>query len=288
MMIQYYKCNPRRKLYLPLLEDIERRNIPTAFVAIQTTGLMPEGDEPDEIIQISAIKACTKDGIFLETDCLNYCFKPEKEIPEDAAVRNGFTNEMLKGCGTIEQHWKEIRDFFAEPVVIISHNISFLRRFIDALCLDKGLVINAYEYIGLDELARDVVRPGLVRTYTYRNLFKWFDISVKDHDNEGVARGFMTLTNSLMTMFRVKPPKCGSFVPAIDRMEFDPKERNVKVETVYGDLYYNCANGFWEDHEDGIVISFLNVEELQKLAFIRVGAEDGATFSRKLQNLITA
>lgn len=286
---KYYKSNRFRRAYLPLFSEMLARDIPAVFISLQTTGLMPYGDNPDEIIQFSAAKAhADRSGEFKETDSFSFLFKPSKSIPKDASVRNGLTDSMFADAPLIEDKWQDIRKFFGEPVVVFAHNVKFAMTFLDALALDKGLIINVFAWVGTDELARDTVRPGLVKSYSYRNLFSFFNIPVKVGDGLGTAEGLLRMSNSLVDRFRSNPPKCGTFVPEIMSVEFVDEEDSIKVSTEYGDLYYMCANGFWADCEDGLLIGFFDMEKFQETVFARASATDGMDFCRQMKRLLTA
>ena len=285
-MVAYYKSGIAKNYYLPLVRDIYQKKIPAVFVALQTTGLLPEGAEPDEIVQLSAVKCRVDENLdFVAQDSLSYVFKPKKKMPEEAKTRNGLTDEMLASAPDIAEKWDTIAGFFREPVVLVAHNINFVTRFFDALALNRGMCLPAYAKLDTSELAGSVLRPGMVKSYTYRNLFSFFGISVGEHDNYGIARGLVDLANILLQRFRTKPPECGTYIPEIEKLEYLGSK--IAAYTRFGKILYDVRNRFWEDPEGGLLMRFFDMDRLELLAFQKAGASDRTEFRDRMQHLVT-
>ena len=298
-MKAFYRCNPDRAMYLPLISDMVAKNIPAIFIMIQTTGLKPEGDEPDEIVQLTAIKAYPSReayeggnvGDLIPVDCLSYYFHPSKHMSDETSRRNGISRDLLESAPYVLEKAEELRNFFSQPAVFVAHNVNFVRKFFDALALGTGICLVPYAYIDTSELARDVIKPGFINSYGYRELFRFYNISLYTGDTNIVnTYGLVMLTNKLIAEFREKTPVCGYFRPVIQKMEYlDKKQENdlVQLRTEYGDVFFNCATQFWEDPYDGILIRFFDMDDLEKRAFENANAADGTEFVRRMCHLIT-
>lgn len=303
-MKAFYRCNPERATYLPLIREMREKNIPAIFIMIMTTGLKPEGDEPDEIIQMTAIKCypCREDypggntGDLVPADSLSFYFRPSKKVSEENLRRNNISPELLDSSPYIMEKAQELKAFFSKPAVFITHSVPFLRRFFDSLAINTGLCLVPYAYIDTSELARDVVKPGFTNGYGYRELFRFFNVTLLSGDTNIVnTYGLVMLCNELVAQFMANAPVCGLYKPKIVKMEYLDRKRNreqtddlVKVTTPYGDIFYNAANMFWEDPDDGLLLGFFDMEDLQDRAFKLADAADGADFTRRMRHLVTA
>lgn len=98
---------------------------------IETTGF---SSHQDRIIEIGAVKI--ENGHVI--DSFNELINPEMRIPYKITELTGISNDMVKGCKTIEDVLPRFLDFVGSSVVV-AHNAEFDTGFIKSKCRNLGL-----------------------------------------------------------------------------------------------------------------------------------------------------
>jgi len=144
-------------------------------IDIETTGLSPGFDE---IVELSAVRFVS----FEPTESFSTLLKPRKGLKYQAFLINRISEKMVKDAPFIKDVAQEFRDFLADEIYIIGHNIRFDLGFLR----HNGIVLenSNYKFYDTMHIAKKHITPGMVRNQQLQTLCKHFDI-----ENQNTHRG---------------------------------------------------------------------------------------------------
>ena len=117
----------------------------------ETTGLNPE--KGDEIIEIAAVYIIN-DHIYQE-NAFSTLINPNKKIPKKITDITGITDDMVKGCPTIDKIIPQFIDYIGNSPLIF-HNAPFDLAFINKALLNTGRNPLTNRIIDTLEISREV------------------------------------------------------------------------------------------------------------------------------------
>ena len=142
------------------------------FIAIdfETTGL--SANSGDKIVEIGALKFSLENGL---TD--EYCalVNPERPIPRLASQIHGISDAEVRDKNSIDLVWKQFLEWSDGILVLVAHNASFEKKFIDAI---KSESVNRFLFLDTLYLSRKAFPRPQVQNHKLGTLCDYLDISL--------------------------------------------------------------------------------------------------------------
>ena len=157
-------------------------------VDIETSGLHYDGDNPAEIIEISAIKF--KDG--KETERYHSYIKNETPLSKEISALTEITDEMLSGAPDIQTVMNEFCSF-AKGALIAAYNAPFDYGFLKRYAEKCGCALPE-EWIDVLAIAKQKIKDG-VKSYKLKDVAKCLNIVPSD---ESGTKGYAYLTADVL------------------------------------------------------------------------------------------
>lgn len=150
-------------------------------VDVETSGLHSDGDNPAEIIEISAIKF--KDG--QEAEKYHSYIKNKTPLSKEISVLTEITDEMLSGAPDIQTVMNEFCSF-AKGALIAAYNAPFDYGFLKGYAEKSGCTLPD-EWIDILAIAKQKIKDG-VKSYKLKDVAKYLNIVPSDKSGtEGYA-----------------------------------------------------------------------------------------------------
>lgn len=157
-------------------------------VDIETSGLHYDGDNPAEIIEISAIKF--KDG--KEAERYHSYIKNKTPLSKEISVLTEITDEMLSGASDISTVMYEFCAF-SNGALIAAYNAPFDYEFLKMYAEKCGCTLPD-KWIDVLAIAKQKITDG-VKSYKLKDVAKYLNIAYSD---KGGTEGYASLTADVL------------------------------------------------------------------------------------------
>ena len=157
-------------------------------VDVETSGLHSDGDNPAEIIEISAIKF--KDG--QEAEKYHSYIKNKTPLSKEISVLTEITDEMLSGAPDISTVMYEFCAF-SNGALIAAYNAPFDYEFLKMYAEKCGCTLPD-KWIDVLAIAKQKITDG-VKSYKLKDVAKYLNIAYSD---KGGTEGYASLTADVL------------------------------------------------------------------------------------------
>lgn len=159
-------------------------------VDVETSGLHSDGDNPAEIIEISAIKF--KDG--QEAERYHSYIKNKTLLSKEISVLTEITDEMLSDAPDISTVMNEFC-IFAKGAVVAAYNAPFDYGFLKMYTEKYGCALpDPDKWIDILEIAKQKIKYG-IKSYKLEDVAKYLNIAYSD---KGGTEGYAYLTADVL------------------------------------------------------------------------------------------
>ena len=161
-------------------------------VDVETSGLHSDGDNPAEILEISAIKF--KDG--KEAERYHSYIKNKTLLSKEISVLTEITDEMLSDAPDISMVMNEFCAF-ANGALVAAYNAPFDYGFLKRYAAKCGCTLSD-EWIDVLAIAKQKITDG-VKSYKLKDVAKYLNIVPSDKSG---TEGYASLTADVLFALR--------------------------------------------------------------------------------------
>lgn len=161
-------------------------------VDIETSGLHYDGDNPVEIIEISAIKF--KDG--KEAERYHSYIKNKTPLSKEISVLTEITDEMLSGAPDIQTVMNKFC-VFAKGALIAAYNAPFDYGFLKRYAEKSGCTLPD-EWIDVLAIAKHKIKDG-IKSYKLKDVAKYLNFV---YSYKSGTEGYASLTADVLFALR--------------------------------------------------------------------------------------